>query len=354
MGFRDKKISRSIVSAINNDNRKQRKVSQQALQSIRAFFYIYSLVLAKHRPDLFEKLKEKTWNISQDEYLSSFHIEDALKAMGDMGYSGSTFFNTQDNKYLIKSIPRQFEHSFFRDDLLEPYVSHMEANPSSLLVRITDFVAWYYKSLGGIFGFAPTYHLIMENLLVGQQENSEWQTFDLKPNSYFFPERDIAGGRLASEATKSKLADKFDDKLPLSQKDADKFLSQLEKDTQLLKRYNAVDYSLMLVRIPNKGQLSQSSNPFQDPPNWRTGILSQDKKYILRAVVLDFFWAKHKAHAKFMTLLINAWNLIDRKGPMSITTSATEYQERFMNMCREMVEIRDEEATGPGDGTTAA
>ena len=353
MGFRDKRISNSIITAINDDNPKQRSISRQALRSIRAFFYIYSLVLAKHRPDLFERLKENTWNISQDEYKSSFHTEDALKAMGDMGYSGSTFFNTEDNKYLIKSIPRQFEHSFFRDDLLEPYVSHMEANPSSLLVRITDFLAWYHSSLGGIFGFAPTYHLVMENLLFGQQENSDWQTFDLKPNSYFFPERDIAGGRLASEATKSKLADKFDDKLPLSREDADQFLSQLEKDTELLKSYNAVDYSLMLVRIPNKGQSIYSSDPFQDPPNWRTGILSQDKKYILRAVVLDFFWAKHKAHAKFMTFLIDAWNLIDRKGPMSITTSAEEYQSRFMKMCREMVKITDEEVAGSVDGTAA-
>lgn len=39
-----------------------------------------------------------------------------------MGYSGSSFFRTADNRYLIKSIPRAFEHSFFREDLLVPYV----------------------------------------------------------------------------------------------------------------------------------------------------------------------------------------------------------------------------------------
>jgi len=251
------------------------------------------------------------------------------------------FFNTQDNKYLIKSVPRRFEHSFFRDDLLEPYVSHMEAHPRSLLVRITDFLAWRYWSLGGIFGFAPTYHLVMENLLQGQREDSNWQTFDLKPMSYFFPERDIAGGRLASETTKSKLADEFHDKILLSPRQADDFFHRLEQDTELLASQNAVDYSLMLVRIPRPPRADE--NPFQDPADWRTGIPSQDNRWFFRAVILDFFWAKHKVHAKAMTFLIKAWNLIDLQGPMSITTTAPEYRSRFLEMCRGMVEVRDSE-----------
>lgn len=342
MGYREKKISWSIVSAIRDDQPQPKSTLRRVLRSIRTFFYIYGLVLAKYRPELFQKLRETMWGIVDAEYTSSFDTADALKAMGDMGYSGSTFFNTKDDRYLIKSIPRVFEHSFFRDDLLGPYASHMESNPGSLLVRITDFLAWYYRSLGGILGFAPTYHLVMENLLYGQSEDSDWETFDLKPNSYFFPERDIAGGRLASQATKSKLADKFDGKMLLSREDADSFFSQLEKDTELLERHNAVDYSLMLVRIPKPSQATPGQNPFEDTHTWRTGMPSRDNKYIFRATVLDFFWAKHKVHAKMMTMLIKAWNLIDRQGHMSITTSPDEYRSRFMNMCRGIVEIQDD------------
>ena len=51
-----------------------------------------------------------------------------------------TFFNTEDNRYIIKSVPRRFEHTFFRDDLLEPYVSYIECHPDSIIVRITDFL----------------------------------------------------------------------------------------------------------------------------------------------------------------------------------------------------------------------
>lgn len=364
---RDENISRSIVLAIlQDDNKADSRV--RFWHRLRKLFAFYALVLTRFRPELFQKLRNRIWGISEEDYKASFEGSDSLIPKGDMGYSGSvsgidpqtvthrmtnapekTFFTTKDNKYLIKSIPRRFEHTFFRDDLLEPYVSHMESHPGSLLVRITDFLAWQYRSLGGLLGLSPNYHLVMENLLYGQEEDSNWQTFDLKPMSYFFPERDIAGGRLASEATKSKLADEFDDKMLLSRSQANVFLKSLESDTELLANHNAVDYSLMLVRIPrpsSANDAAEADDPFQDPKplDWRKGVPSQDHKWLYRAVILDFFWAKHKVHAKLMTMLIDAWNLIDRKGPMSITTTAPEYRSRFLDMCRNIVKVAGEPA----------
>lgn len=195
----------------------------------------------------------------------------------------------------------------------------------------------------------------MENLLYGQAEAQRkgepaWESWDLKPINYFFPERDIASGTLASEATKSKLADKFDDKLMLRNEDAEQFIRTLERDTALLQDRNAVDYSLFLVRI-RKGAI----DPFQDPeiipddapfvppasPSWRTGIPSTDGIHIYRAAVLDFFWAKHKMQPRLMTALIKAYNLLDRQGHMSITTSPTEYRTRFLDMCRSFIEVSE-------------
>ncbi|KIW95428.1 uncharacterized protein Z519_04012 [Cladophialophora bantiana CBS 173.52] len=168
---RDNKISRSIVSAIQEDNKTQRRL--RLWRPLKTFFALYGLLLIRLRPELFKRLREKICKLSDDEYKASFKDKDALVAKGDMGYSGSTFFNTKDDKFLIKSIPRRFEHTFFRDDLLEPYVSHMESHPKSLLVRITDFLGWRYPSIGGLFGIAPTYHLVMENLLHGQKQGSD-------------------------------------------------------------------------------------------------------------------------------------------------------------------------------------
>jgi hypothetical protein len=279
---------------------------------------------------------------------------------GDMGYSGSTFFHTEDGMYLVKSIPRHFEHSFFRDDLLLPYAEHMQAEQASLLVRITDFLQCVQHSIGTLFGLAPSHHIVMENIMYGkdkdqrknEQGESMWQNWDLKPMSYFYPERDIAGGALASEATKSKLADEFNDKILLTLDQAEEFKLQLGKDTKLLADCNAVDYSLFLVRIPTKqtnppeqpaGTSPPAEPPFAPPkpPSWRTGVPSADGEYVYRAAVLDFFWAKHKVHAKAMTGLINTYNAIDKKGPMSVTTEAPEYRERFLKMCSEIVEVRE-------------
>lgn len=268
-----------------------------------------------------------------------------------MGYSGSTFFMTHDGSYIVKSVPRYFEHSFFRDDLLLPYADYMNANPDSLLVRITDFLQCSQHSIGTLLGLAPSHHMVMENIKHGQDRDesvNKWESWDLKPMSYFYPERDVAGGALSSEATKSKLADEFHEKVLLTLDQAEGFKAQLQKDTQLLSSCNAVDYSLFLIRIPSSSSTStqpeeaaDDSNPFQDPsqPNWRTGVPSADGKYVYRAALLDFFWAKHKLQAKAMTGLINTYRAVDAQGPMSVTTDAREYRERFLTMCREMVEI---------------
>lgn len=269
-----------------------------------------------------------------------------------------TFYSTADQKYLVKSVPRHSEHSFFREDLLTPYVEYMATHPRSLLVRICDFLGSSKISLGRILRLAPSHHIVMENIMFGRQlakerGEADWEDWDLKPTSYFYPERDIAEGALTSEATKSQLADEFHDKIILTQEQADSFFASLEDDTKLLAKHNAVDYSLFLVRIktperntePESSAMVPTAPPSvpPSPPSWRTGIASVDGKHIFRAAILDFFWAKHKIQPRFMTLLITLWNLlISKQGHMSITTTPEEYRQRFMKMCRGIVEVRDE------------
>lgn len=281
--------------------------------------------------------------------------------MGDVGYSGSTFFRSKDGRYVVKSIPRHFEHSFFKHDLLLSYAEYMQSNPASLMIRITDFLECIQSSFGAILGLAPSHHIVMENTLYGQEEagweGKKWETYDLKPMSYFYPERDVASGALASEATKSKLADNFPEKLVLTLHQAEDFKGQLEKDSKFLADHDAVDYSLFLVRIPldnakSPGEVPEPPDgpplppeqaPFvpPSPPSWRTGVTSADGQYAYRAAILDFFWAKHKVHAMAMTGLINAYNAVDRKGPMSVTTEPHEYRKRFLRMCSEIIEVKE-------------
>lgn len=372
---RQEKIARSIVRAIiqptiNGSQKRSSNPLRVILALFSAFFALYQLLLQKIRPADFAKLRREHWDVSDNDYTDSFRPgedgkeEQGLTAIGDMGFSGSTFYATNDQKYLVKSVPRHSEHSFFRDDLLTPYVQHMATHPRSLLVRICDFLGASGSSLGRILRLAPSHHIVMENIMYGKEEakargDADWENWDLKPTSYFYPERDIADGALTSDATKDQLADEFHDKIILSQEQADNFFARLEEDTKLLAEHNAVDYSLFLVRmrLPEE-EVQREADPEQEdessiappqdgpsvpplPPTWRTGIASADGKHVYRASILDFFWAKHKLQPKFMTLLITLWNvLISKDGHMSITTTPEEYRERFLRMCRKYVEVK--------------
>jgi hypothetical protein len=211
--------------------------------------------------------------------------------------------------------------------------------PTSLLVRITDFLYSPYTTIGSLLGFAPACHIVMENILYGKESDSrsdEWETFDLKPISYFYPERDIAGGHLASESVKERLVDKFNDKLRIPESARVQLLETLQEDTKLLESCNAVDYSLFLVRYPASSK--DVPTLIARASQWRSGVPSTDGKWIYRGVVLDFFWAKHKLQALAMTGLINSFNVFARKGPMSITTDANEYRTRFLQMVEGLME----------------
>ncbi|OJJ59127.1 hypothetical protein ASPSYDRAFT_151063 [Aspergillus sydowii CBS 593.65] len=333
---RQKAISRSIIRALTR--RGTARIS--LIQRIIAFFHIYYLILIRYEKELFQKLHTEVWRLSEEEYISCFKKDgkSSLVSMGDLGFSGSTFFRTSNSAFLVKSVPRHFEHSFFRKDLLEPYYQYMRNHPESLLVWITDYIYAPYTSIGSILRTSPAHHIIMDNMLYGKEEQPDgekWETYDLKPINYFYPERDLVPDPLVSEDTLERLADKFEDKVRLSRKNYEAVKRTLETDTAFLASANIVDYSLFLVRFPaslKPGSLGRKTQ-------WRVGVTSADGIWKYRAVVLDFFWAKHKLHAQAMTGAVEAFNVIGRQGPMSITTTADEYREKFLTMVDEMMEV---------------
>ncbi|KAF7537005.1 hypothetical protein G7Z17_g12942 [Cylindrodendrum hubeiense] len=327
-----------------------------------------SLLLSRYRPDDFIGLRRDVWELDEDEYTDSFRAPSdettpllppssrngkgkdhmaLLVPAGDLGYSGSTFFTTPNDKYLIKSLPRRFEHRFFARELLDPYIAHVRNQPHSLLVRITDLVHAPHASLGGILGTAPTHHIVMENLLYGKDleetelEKERWETYDLKPSDYFFPERDIADGRLAPDSVLDRLIDEFPGKVHVSLEHKKHLMSLVASDSQLLADANAVDYSLFLVRYPGPNSIPKRSSPApmvkSNAGIWRSGVDDAEGRWTYRVVVLDFFWAKHSLHARSMTRLVKAFNKVAHKGPMTITADPKEYRERFLDMVDEMV-----------------
>ncbi|KAF4454473.1 hypothetical protein F53441_2977 [Fusarium austroafricanum] len=338
MKIRSSRISVSIAKAISQRHGKSKK---GIIKTILAFFRLFRLLLTRYRSVDFLALRKEVWQLDEDEYHTSFQTDGKDSAelipIGDLGYSGSTFFTTANEKYLIKSLPRRFEHKFFAKDLLDPYVGHMKNQPHSLLVRITDLVYSPQVSIGSMIGAAPTHHIVMENLLYGKPKGGDgktWETYDLKPNDYFFPERDIADGALVPDSVIDRLVDEFPDKVRVTHQAKLELISLLFADSALLASHNAVDYSLFLVRYPRGSEVPVVES---DAGIWRRGVDDIEGKWTYRCVVLDFFWTKHTFHAKALTKIVKIFNKVAHKGPMSITADPAEYRERFMKMVDEMV-----------------
>lgn len=179
----------------------------------------------------------------------------------------------------------------------------------------------------------------MANIFVGRNQDparDKWEKYDLKPIDYFYPERDLFPDPLVSKETMKKLADKLEDKVRVSREDYEYLKRILEEDTEFLLVANAVDYSLFLVRFPAEsrpGVVGRESNP------WRVGVRSVDGKWRYRVAVLDFFWAKHTLRAQAMTGVVQTFNVIGRMGPMTITTTAEEYREKFLAMVDALMEV---------------
>lgn len=235
----------------------------------------------------------------------------------------------------------------------------MQTYTDSLLVRITDLLYCPTTTLGSILGAAPSHHIVMENILYGKSscdkgQQKRWETYDLKPNDYFFPERDIAGGRLAPESVKDRLIDEFEDKIRVTIDQKEELIAQLSEDSKLLQKHNAVDYSLFLVRYP--ADLNSGAHKVSTPPGhgsaWRSGVVSRDGKWVYRAIVLDFFWSKDALQAHAFTGLVKLYNTFKfgkDHGPMSITTDSDEYRQRFLGMVEDMVEVPDSSGRPAGE-----
>ena len=55
--------------------------------------------------------------------------------------------------------------------------------------------------------------------------------------------------------------------------------------------------------------------------------------------MLDFFYARHKLQAQALSGVVQTFNVIGRQGPMTITTTPSEYREKFLTMIAELIEV---------------
>lgn len=125
--------------------------------------------------DKFTKLRELD-GISIDSIVKSLNVEAnvrKIKGAGEgAGKSGSFFFYSHDNSFLIKTMSSGDKISLLK--MIDEYVSYLENHPGSLLAR-------YYGMFEVITPFfKPVFIVLMKNVTLLNNPSKEMYRFDLK------------------------------------------------------------------------------------------------------------------------------------------------------------------------------
>ena len=196
----------------------------------------YEFKFKDYAPEVFRDLRSM-FNVNQADYLMSLNDEIGVKAVGSSGKSGSSFYYSNDRKFIIKTIHRS-EHKHLRR-ILKDYYYYVKKNPNTLLCQ---FYGLHRLKMTTKTGTVKVHVLVMNNLLPNSVNISD--CYDLKGSTF---------GRKTSETKRSKgscLKDlnfiESNCKIHLSKMKKDQLENQLQSDVKLLQRLNIMDYSLLL------------------------------------------------------------------------------------------------------------
>ncbi|TKR93742.1 hypothetical protein L596_008146 [Steinernema carpocapsae] len=200
-------------------------------------FKTYAPMAFRHFRDLF--------HIKPADFLRSICTE-PLKELSNPGASGSIFYVSSDDQFIIKTVQKK-EAEFFQR-LLSGYYMNIHQNPKTLLPKFFGFFC--YQSFGKNIRL-----LVMNNLF--PQSITIHEKYDLKGSTY---------KRMASKAEREKRSPTLKDLDFLNyHKDGvmldagtyDALVKVLGRDTLVLRCFRIMDYSL-LVGIHNMDQANEA------------------------------------------------------------------------------------------------
>lgn len=200
----------------------------------------YDFKFKDYAPSVFRELREQHFGLDPADYLLSLTAKYILSELGSPGKSGSFFYFSRDYRFIIKTI-HHTEHKFLRK-ILKQYYEHVRSNPHTLLSR------FYGLHRVKLPRGRKIHFVIMNNLFPPHKDIHE--TYDLKGSTV---------GREYSEekAAKNPRAVLKDlnwinrsKSLELGPEKRALLTEQLRRDSELLRRLNVMDYSL-LVGIHN-------------------------------------------------------------------------------------------------------
>lgn len=196
---------------------------------------------ADYCPSTFEAVR-KRFGITREDYLGSLGFTQAkrnlflgclsaLYEMSSSGRSGSFFYASTNNRFILKTIPHAEAVTLRK--MLPSYYQHVLQYPNTLLTRFCGLHALTRNGVKMIF-------VVMQNIFLNAVPIQE--TFDLKGSrinrstpmelrhlGVALKDNDFEGRRLTINANTRQL-----------------LIAQLEADSKLLSRHNLNDYSFLL------------------------------------------------------------------------------------------------------------
>ncbi|MQL72435.1 hypothetical protein Taro_004775 [Colocasia esculenta] len=190
-------------------------------------------------PVVFRSLR-KLFKVDAADYMVSICGSDALRELPSPGKSGSCFYLTHDDRYMIKTIRKSQVKVLLR--MLSAYYNHVRAFESTL---ITKFFGLHCVKLTGPMQ-RKVHFIVMGNVFFS--EYGVHRRFDLKGSSHGRmtenPEVEMA------ETTTLKDLDlNFIFWLPKSR--FQEFQRQVDRDCEFLEQQRVMDYSLLLTGMRN-------------------------------------------------------------------------------------------------------
>uniref|UniRef100_A0A914HUE0 PIPK domain-containing protein n=1 Tax=Globodera rostochiensis TaxID=31243 RepID=A0A914HUE0_GLORO len=186
-----------------------------------------------YAPIAFRYFRE-LFNIKPADFLKSLCIQ-PLRELSNPGASGSIFYVSMDDKFIIKTI--QHKEAEFLRKLLPGYYMNLHQNPRTLLPKF--FGLFCHQSLG------KNIRLLVMNNLLPQSVKMHYK-FDLKGSTY---------KRFASESERAKgtptLKDldfnqEFPDGILLDAQVYETLMDVIKRDCLVLESFKIMDYSLLM------------------------------------------------------------------------------------------------------------
>ncbi|KAL4472082.1 hypothetical protein ABPG72_001080 [Tetrahymena utriculariae] len=262
-----------------------------------------------YAPKIFERIRS-FYGINNEQYRRSIGPENLLGnlIMGNLsnltekyssGKSGSFFYYSYDDQYMLKTIKKE-EFDFFRN-ILKPYYNHVSSQRDTLMIKIYGLHKMeVYKSKNS---FEDKYFCVMGNLFRWNRDISI--RYDLKGSEY----------KRSSRTSKNQIIDKSIALKDQDWKEDNRFINvspeyerylkkQIEIDTKFFIENQIIDYSLLIGfsditeqdkeedqmelqgYFSSQGQQQQQLRFYE---KYKGGILSLDKKQILYVGIIDIF-----------------------------------------------------------------